>query len=124
LKAFRAFLDISPIRPIVRIDPLKKNERRVPVKGFALFTLEGSGLEQVLRKERTNMKIDLNSTNEMELMKIEGLSKERAQAIINYRDQHGRFQSWDDLKNIPGFSDTLVSVLKRSGATFGGKKAA
>lgn len=54
-----------------------------------------------------------------ELMKIPGLGRDRAEKIINYRDENGDFEDWDDVKSIPGFSDELIDTLKKSGAAVG-----
>ncbi len=65
-------------------------------------------------------RIDLNSASQQELERVGGLGQDRARRIINARP----LNSWDDVKNIEGFSDTLVTDLKQAGATIGGKRAA
>ncbi len=64
-------------------------------------------------------RIDLNSASQQELERVGGLGQDRARRIINARP----LNSWDDVKNIEGFSDTLTD-LKQAGATIGGKRAA
>ncbi len=64
--------------------------------------------------------IDLNSASQQELERVGGLGQDRARRIINARP----LSSWDDIKNIEGFSETLVNDLKQAGATIGGKRAA
>jgi DNA uptake protein ComE-like DNA-binding protein len=64
--------------------------------------------------------IDLNSGSQQELERVGGLGQDRARRIINARP----LNSWDDVKNIEGFSDTLVNDLRKAGATIGGKRAA
>ena len=64
--------------------------------------------------------MNLNTADVDELAQnIPGLGKQRAQHIIDYREQNGPFQSWDDLNDVPGFSDQMVEVVQRSGATLG-----
>lgn len=53
--------------------------------------------------------------SEEELVSVGGLGHERAQRIVHNRP----FRSWDDLKSIEGFSDTLVDDLRQAGATLG-----
>ena len=60
--------------------------------------------------------VDLNSANEQELANVGGIGNERAHDIV----QHRPFRSWEEVKRIPGFSDTLVSDLQQAGATLGG----
>jgi DNA uptake protein ComE-like DNA-binding protein len=63
--------------------------------------------------------IDLNTASREQLEGVGGLGSDRAQKIIQQRP----IRSWDDLKRIDGFSDTLVEDLRRAGATLGQKAA-
>jgi DNA uptake protein ComE-like DNA-binding protein len=56
--------------------------------------------------------INLNTASEEELERVGGLGRERAQRIVSNRP----FRSWDDIKKIEGFSDTLVEDLRQAGA--------
>ena len=62
-------------------------------------------------------KIDLNTANEQDLMQIEGVTSERAKYIIEYRNQHGPFRTWEDVKKIPGFNDRMLEQFKNSNVT-------
>lgn len=68
--------------------------------------------------------IDLNKASVDELQSIEGIDRNWAQKIVEYRDSHGAFRDWSDLEDIPGFSSRHVNMLKKGGANIGGKKAA
>ncbi len=61
--------------------------------------------------------IDLNSADVDQLDQIEGLGRNRAQKLVDFRNQHGPFKTWDDVKKIPGYSEQIVSLIKQSGAT-------
>jgi len=67
--------------------------------------------------------LDLNTATEQELMMVQGLSKDYARKIVEYRNQHGQFKSWEDLKRIPGMPGNMLDTLKRHGSTVGGKVA-
>lgn len=67
---------------------------------------------------------DLNRATIDDLLNIEGIDRNWAQRIVDYRSSHGAFNDWSDLEDIPGFSSRNVDKLKRSGVTIGGKKAA
>jgi DNA uptake protein ComE-like DNA-binding protein len=62
--------------------------------------------------------VDLNSANQQDLERVGGLGQDRARRIIQARP----LKSWDDLKKIEGFSDTLVNDLRQAGATIGGSR--
>lgn len=51
--------------------------------------------------------IDINEASVEELTVIEGVNEERARLIVEYRQQHGPFSSWDDLENVPGIGAAL-----------------
>ncbi|MGE5546710.1 MAG: ComEA family DNA-binding protein [Solirubrobacterales bacterium] len=58
------------------------------------------------------MKINLNTATRGELGKIKGIGDQCAQAIIDYRAEHGRFSSVEDLDKIPGFGKKAMEHLR------------
>jgi competence protein ComEA len=46
--------------------------------------------------------LNLNTATQIDLETAGGLLRREAAAVIRYREQHGRFKSVDDLKNVPG----------------------
>jgi Helix-hairpin-helix motif len=67
--------------------------------------------------------VDLNRASADELERVGGLGRERAQRIIQARP----LNSWEDVKRIEGFSETLVNDLRQAGARIGndrGERAA
>ncbi|HZU24059.1 MAG TPA: helix-hairpin-helix domain-containing protein [Bryobacteraceae bacterium] len=61
--------------------------------------------------------VDLNSASERDLEKVGGLGRERAHRLVENRP----LRNWDDVRNIEGFSDKLVSDLQNAGAKLGGR---
>jgi len=59
--------------------------------------------------------VDLNTASQDQLEQVGGLGKERARQIIEARP----LDSWEDVKRIEGFSDTLVNDLRQAGARVG-----
>lgn len=66
--------------------------------------------------------VDINSAN-METIAtgLKGIGDKKAQAIIDYRNKHGAFQSIDDLLNVPGIGEKTLQQL-RSKLSLGDKK--
>jgi hypothetical protein len=58
--------------------------------------------------------IALNTSSEDELSAV-GLGPERARRILASRP----YRSWDDVKSVEGFTDTVVDALQRAGAELG-----
>lgn len=67
--------------------------------------------------------IDLNRAGADELQKFPFIGPQFAELIVRFRQEHGLFKNWDDVKKIPGIPDSLVDDLKEQGFTLG-KKAA
>jgi len=65
-------------------------------------------------------RLDLNTATLDELSRIEGLTADRAQLLLNHRDEYGEFRTWDDVRAVPGFSQYLIEQLKKGGARFNG----
>jgi competence protein ComEA len=46
--------------------------------------------------------LNLNTAAQVDLEAAGGLLRREAAAVIRYREQHGKFKTLDDLKNVPG----------------------
>ena len=67
--------------------------------------------------------LDLNTATEQELSGIPGFGRDNAKKIVEYRNQHGPFKSWEDLNHVPGMLRSVLETLKHHGCTVGGKAA-
>ncbi|SHE77080.1 competence protein ComEA [Seinonella peptonophila] len=56
-----------------------------------------------------NEKLNLNQATEEELDQLDGLGPAKAKAIVRYREEHGIFQSVDQLKEIPGIGEKTLA---------------
>ena len=63
-------------------------------------------------RELQDQPVYLNHAPLKELLRIPFLSYPQAQAILRYRKQHGRFQNWEELSQLPGFSSAFVQLLR------------
>ncbi|MDR2016747.1 MAG: helix-hairpin-helix domain-containing protein [Burkholderiales bacterium] len=55
--------------------------------------------------------VDINTATSEELQTLSGIGPEKAQAIIDYRIQHGPFKSVQDLQNVKGFGEKTIAKL-------------
>lgn len=56
--------------------------------------------------------VDLNTATKEELEAVKGIGPAKADAIINYRKEHGPFKKVDDLNAVKGFGDKSVDKLR------------
>ncbi len=56
--------------------------------------------------------IDLNAADVYDLQRLPGIGEKRAQAIAAYREEHGPFQSVDELVNVPGIGEGILAGLR------------
>ena len=54
-------------------------------------------------------RLDINKANTMDFRRYVGLSETDGDAIVAYRRQHGRFNRWQDLEQVPGINFKKVS---------------
>ncbi|MBY0377634.1 MAG: helix-hairpin-helix domain-containing protein [Gammaproteobacteria bacterium] len=60
----------------------------------------------------TAMVVNVNTATAAQLSSIKGLGPKKAQAIIDYRQEHGPFKQVEDLSQVTGISDKLLANIK------------
>jgi len=58
--------------------------------------------------EDTQPKIDVNTASTEQLSSLEGIGKAKAEAIVRYRSEHGKFNSIEELKNVRGIGQSIL----------------
>jgi competence protein ComEA len=56
--------------------------------------------------------IDLNAATVKELSALQGIGKKRAEAIVAYRAENGKFESVDEIKKIDGIGKKTFSKIR------------
>jgi competence protein ComEA len=63
--------------------------------------------------------LDLNQASEADIAEIDMIGKKLAHAIVQQRSATGGFQSWDDLKQVPGLDAMKIAELQRAARLIG-----
>ena len=56
--------------------------------------------------------IDINTATTRELTQLPGIAKNIAYKIVNHRERHGVFTSWEELKEVKGFPVERLEEIK------------
>ncbi len=56
--------------------------------------------------------VNVNKADAKALTTVKGIGAKRAQAIVDYRQQHGAFKSMDDLAKVKGISSKMAEKIR------------
>ncbi len=56
---------------------------------------------------------DINTATKEEWLQIKGIGEKKAERIITYRKEHGKFKSVEELKNVKGIGDKIIEIIKQ-----------
>ena len=68
--------------------------------------------EVAVQQVQNDGKVNLNSATKEQLMTLPGVVESKASLIIQYREEHGRFQKIEDVMNISGIKEGLFNKIK------------
>lgn len=97
----------------------KENEMKIPVFGnvkkvvimvLAVSFLVGS--MAVAGQQDITGKININEATAKELSALSGIGKKKAEAIVAYRNENGKFENVEDLKNVEGIGKKSFEKIK------------
>ena len=73
--------------------------------------------EKVEIAKATPDKININQATLSQLQSLPGVGLKKAQAIIDYRSQHGDFTSVNELEKVKGIGKKMVAKLATKAST-------
>ena len=56
--------------------------------------------------------VNINKADERELQSLNGIGESLATSIVQYRKENGKFETIEDLKNVPGIGDSKFENIK------------
>ena len=63
---------------------------------------------------KTNELVNINTATKEELQTVSGIGESKAQAIIDYREENGNFNSIEDILNVSGIGESIYEKIKDS----------
>lgn len=92
----------------------------IPVKGekldeitASILAMSTSGISTSEGSQK-DQKVNLNQADEATLSTLSGIGPSKAQSIISYREENGRFTTIEDLKKVSGIGEKTFEKLKDS----------
>ena len=98
--------------------PIFSNDKVDDIIAAAGGLKEGAGLDSLElticceNSQDIPQKININRAEAWLLQALPGVGEVKAQAIIEYREEHGLFRDINELKNVPGFGDISFESIK------------
>ena len=65
----------------------------------------------MLSEQMQSAMVNINTANLKQLIKLPGVGKKKAQAIIDYREANGDFASLEDLAKVKGVGKKMLAKL-------------
>lgn len=70
--------------------------------------------ESTNTKDEQNSLVNINTATLEQLQTLTGIGESKAKAIISYRNENGKFEKIEDVKNVSGIGEALFEKIKNN----------
>jgi competence ComEA-like helix-hairpin-helix protein len=112
----RIVIGVLALGAIIGMAVFAYSHYRPPVTPFVIrpsSTIPLSpGIKGATPLARAPLPVPVNTATVDELMRLDGIGRKIAERIVRYREEHGRFVTKSDLKNVDGIGEKLFGTIK------------
>lgn len=76
------------------------------------FSFSAMWLMTGLARAEEEEKVNINTAAIEQLLNLKGIGQTKAEAIVNYRKEHGNFSKIEDLINVAGIGGATFEIIK------------
>ena len=80
--------------------------------GAPSVTADSAGTTHEITQDYSSGLININTATASQLTALNGIGETKAAAIVEYREQHGRFTSVDELLNVRGIGEKTLANIR------------
>lgn len=81
------------------------------IKILTIEEAAGQQTESKTEEAESDGRVNINTADAEKLMTLPGIGASKAESILSYRDEHGRFSSVEELMNITGIKEGVYSKI-------------
>lgn len=93
-------------------DPVSVNQAEPVTDGQMVRVALMGEVQETELEEAQDGRVDVNTADKKALMTLPGIGASRAEAILAYREENGRFSSIEELKKVAGIKDGIFEQIK------------
>ena len=79
-----------------------------------VLTQEEAATGQAMSEVVSDSRVNINTAGKDELMTLPGIGASRADAILEYREQHGGFENIEEIMQVPGIKEHSFEKLREN----------
>jgi competence protein ComEA len=85
---------------------------KITVYSVEETALTDSAVQEMTQEQQGDSRININTADRNELMTLPGIGESKADAIIRYREENGKFSAIEEIMNISGIKEGAFGKIK------------